>query len=94
MVVTDPRLVSGGTACGFDPPEQSAAVHGVQGVVHGLQGDVTDPVPHAAVHGVHIQVVALPHGLHDRQAGRGHSQACFAESVLVFHDHTLCPKPE
>jgi hypothetical protein len=66
VVVTDSRLISGGTARGFYPAEQSAALHRVQGVIDGLQGDLTDPTPHATVNGVHIQVVALPHGLHDR----------------------------
>jgi hypothetical protein len=85
MIVTDSRLVSGGTARGFYPAEQPAAVQRVQGVIDGLQGDLTDPTPNATVNGVHVQVVALPYGPHDRHPGRGHPQACLAKPVLVFH---------
>jgi hypothetical protein len=85
MIVTDSRLISGGAARGFYPAEQPSSVHRVQGVIDGLQGDVTDPTPHATVNGLHVQVVALPYGLHDRQPGSGHPQACLAKPVLVFH---------
>lgn len=72
MVVTDPRLVSGGAAGRFDPAQEPLAMQRVKGVVNGLQGDMTHSLPYATVDGFHVEVVALPYGLHDRQTCRGH----------------------
>nr|BFE85543.1 hypothetical protein GCM10020093_081440 [Planobispora longispora] len=89
MVVTDPGLVAGGTARRFDPAEKPSAVQRVQRLVDGLQGDLADPSQHAPVDGVRVEVVALPHGLHDRQPGGGDTQPGVTEPVAVLHGRRI-----
>ncbi|GAA4589638.1 hypothetical protein GCM10023194_44410 [Planotetraspora phitsanulokensis] len=59
----------------------------VQRVVDGLQGDLTDPLADTTVNGLHVEMVAAPHGLHDGQPGGGYPQPCLAKSDGVSHTH-------
>lgn len=89
MVVSHPCLVPRRASRGLDPAKQSAALQRVQRVVDGLQGHLSDPSADTAVDGLHIEVVALTHGLQNRQAGGRHPEPGLSESVGVLHTSTL-----
>ncbi|MEZ0071618.1 hypothetical protein ABH927_000950 [Planotetraspora sp. GP83] len=94
VVVAHTCLVPGGASRRFDAAEEPPTLESAQGVIYGLQGHLADPFTDTAVYGVHIEVFALPYGLHDCQPGRGHPQACLAKSDGVSHVPQASIKPE
>lgn len=69
MVVTYPALIPRGAAGRLDPAEQSRPGQRPQRLVHGLDGNVADPVPDPPEDLVRAGVVTGPHDGQDGQPG-------------------------
>src|ERR1700753_816178 len=74
MVVPDPALEPRGAAGRREAAGETGRGERVQGLVNGLQGDVTQTGPHLGGDGLNAEVVALADGLEQGHAGRRHLQ--------------------
>src|SRR5581483_3570994 len=79
VVVADPSLEPGRAPGRFDTAYEARRGECVQGLVHGLDGDVAHAVAHAGGDRLDAEVVATPDGLQQRDPGSRHPQACTAQ---------------
>src|SRR6185312_15943749 len=79
MVVADPSLEPGRAAGRLDAAHQSRVGERVQGVIHGLQGDMADALAYPRGDGLDAEVVTVPDGLQQRDARGRHPQASPAQ---------------
>jgi hypothetical protein len=75
VVVSDSPLVPGRAAGWLKAAYQSRRGERVQGVIHGLKGDMPYAIAHTGGDRLHAEVVSVPHGLEERDADGGHPQA-------------------
>jgi hypothetical protein len=79
MVVPDPALETRRASRGFDPAYETRRGEGVEGLVHGLERHVTQPVADTVSDGVDVQMVAGAHGVEDGEPGGRHPEPGRAE---------------
>ncbi|GAA4799683.1 hypothetical protein GCM10023220_29850 [Streptomyces ziwulingensis] len=79
MVVADASLEAGRAARRFDPADESGRGERVEGLVHGLYGDVADPVAHTGGESLGTEVVPVPDRLQERDASGRHPQSDAAQ---------------
>ena len=77
----DAPLEPGRAAGRLDAAHQARRGERVQGLVHGLQGDMAQAIAHPRGNGLHAQVIAVPDGLQQRDAGCRHPQARTAQLI-------------
>lgn len=81
VVVTDPALVPGGAAGGFDAAYQARRGEGVQRLVHGLDRHVADPLAYAGSDRVDVEVIAGVHGFENRHPSGRDPQPGFSQLI-------------
>jgi hypothetical protein len=81
MVVPDAPLEPGRAAGRLDPAHQPGRGERVQRLVHGLQGDVADPLAHTGRERLDPEVVAVAHRLEQRHADGRHPQPGAAQLI-------------
>src|SRR5690348_8061608 len=79
MIVSDAPLESGRTAGRFDAAYESHRGERMEGFIHGLQGDMANTIAHPRGERLDVEVVTVPDGLQQRDAGRGHPEAGLAQ---------------
>ena len=79
VVVPDPSVEPGRAAGRFDAAHKSCRREGVQGVIHGLKGDMADAIAHPRGDRLHAEVMTFPQGLEQRDAGGRYPQASATE---------------
>src|SRR6516225_10188553 len=79
VVVPDASLEPGRAAGWFDALYESRRGERVQGLIHGLKGDVADAIAHPRGDRVDAEVVTVPDGLEQCDAGGRHPQAGAAQ---------------
>src|SRR5580700_3707912 len=79
VVVPDASLVPGRAAGRFDAAHESGRGECVQGLVHGLKGNMADAFTHSGGDRLDTEVVTVPDGLEQRDAGGRHPQAGTAQ---------------
>src|SRR6185312_15868069 len=79
MIVADAPLEPRRAAGGLDAADELGRGERVQGVIDGLQGDMTETVAHLRGDGLDAEMVAGPDGLEQRDAGRRYPQAGTAQ---------------
>jgi len=75
MVISDAPFKQGRTAGRLDAAHQPGRGKRVEGLVDGLQGDMTNPMTNPGSDRLDVQVSALPDGLEQRRADGGYPQA-------------------
>src|SRR6266851_3361036 len=68
VVVANASLEPGRAAGRLDPAHESGHGERVEGVIHGLQGDMADAIAHPGRDRVDAAVVTVPDGLQKRDA--------------------------
>jgi hypothetical protein len=95
VVVTDTPLEPGRTPGRLDAADQTRRGERVQGLIHGLEGDVAYPIAHAGGDRLDPEVVTRPDGLEQCDASGRHPQASTSEllgdsrSLGCGHDPNL-----
>ncbi len=75
MVVPDASLEPGRAAGRFEAAHEPRRGERVQGLVHGLKGNMTDAIAHPGGDGLDAEVVAVTDGLEQGDAGGRYPQA-------------------
>jgi hypothetical protein len=79
VVVPDASLEPGRAAGRFDAAYESGRGKGVEGLVHGLKGDMADAIAHSGGDRLDAEVVTVADGLEQCDAGGRHPQAGTAQ---------------
>ena len=82
VVVANPSLIARRVAGQFDAPHHAGTREGVQGVVHGLGGQCSQPGARAGRDCLGIKVRTLLERCEDGQAGLGDAQTVRAQDAL------------
>ncbi len=93
VVVPDASLEPGRAAGRFEAAYKARRGEHVEGVVHGLQGDVAYAITHPGGDRLDAEVVTVPDGLEQRDAGGRHAQAGPRSSpaVVGVRDAVMAP---
>lgn len=81
VVVPDTPLEPSRAPGRLNPPDEPRGGERVKGVIHGLEGDMTDTCAHPGGKLVSAQVVTRPDSLQQRDSGRGNPQADVTQLV-------------
>jgi hypothetical protein len=79
VVVPDASLEPGRAAGWFDAAQESRRGERMEGVIHGLHGDVADAIAHPGGDRLDAEVVTVPDGLEQCDAGGRHPEAGTAQ---------------
>ena len=79
VVVPDTSLEPGRATDRLDAADELCRGKRVQGLIHGLQGDVADAITHSGGDRLDAEVVTVPDGLEQGDAGGRHPQAGTAQ---------------
>jgi hypothetical protein len=81
VVVPDASLEPGRAADRLDAAHEPRRGERVQGLIHGLQGDMANAIAHSGGDRLDAKVVTVPDGLEQGDTGGGHPQAGAAQLV-------------
>jgi hypothetical protein len=71
VVVSNPRLVSGGMTRRLNSPDEADILEDVQIVIHGLGGECAEPLASGDCNGVRVPMLPLAHDRHKYSDARG-----------------------